>query len=122
IQSKCGQVFPQGWQFGKPIRVDLTRKHLIGAAEESLKRLGTDYLDILLLHAPSTLVQPEEVAQACARSPPSAIACSRKIAPGWRSSRSYAHGSSRGLRRLPLSGLALGRSRSAPTTILGTIY
>lgn len=64
IQSKCGQVFPPGWQSGKPIRVDLTREHIIRAAEGSLKRLGTDYLDILLLHAPSTLVQPEEVAQA----------------------------------------------------------
>jgi len=64
LQSKCGQVFPPGWQMGQPIRVDLTREHIVSSVEGSLKRLGTEHLDILLLHAPSTLVEPEEVAQA----------------------------------------------------------
>ena len=65
IQSKCGQVFPANWQkWGDPIRVDLTREHIIGAVVGSLNRLSIDYLDILLLHAASTLVQPEEVARA----------------------------------------------------------
>lgn len=64
IQSKCGQVFPPTWQrWGDPIRVNLSREHIVESAEASLKRLSTDYLDILLLHAPSALVQPEDVAR-----------------------------------------------------------
>lgn len=34
------------------------------SAERSLKALGTDYLDVLLLHRPDALVEPEEVARA----------------------------------------------------------
>ena len=34
------------------------------SAEESLRALRTDYLDILLLHRPDALVEPEEVARA----------------------------------------------------------
>ena len=65
IQSKCGQVFPPEWQkWGDPIRVNLTRGHLVSSAEGSLKRLGTDHLDILLLHAPSALIEPDQVAEA----------------------------------------------------------
>lgn len=36
----------------------------MSSAEESLKALGTDYLDVLLLHRPDALVEPEEVARA----------------------------------------------------------
>jgi predicted oxidoreductase len=64
MQSKCGQLFPPGWQAGQPIRVDLSRAHILSAVEGSLHRLGTDRLDILLLHAPDALVEPEEVAEA----------------------------------------------------------
>ena len=64
LQSKCGQVFSPDFQWGKPIYVDLTRQHIETSVEGSLKRLGTDYLDILLLHAPSTLIKPDEVAAA----------------------------------------------------------
>jgi predicted oxidoreductase len=64
IQSKCGQVFSPNFHWGMPIYVDLTRQHIETSVEGSLKRLGTDYLDILLLHAPSTLVKPDEVAEA----------------------------------------------------------
>ncbi|MBI4166809.1 MAG: aldo/keto reductase [Acidobacteria bacterium] len=63
IQSKCGQVFSEGG-LGSPIRVDLSRKHIVSAVEGSLKRLGTDRLDILLLHAVDALVEPQEVAAA----------------------------------------------------------
>ena len=64
IQSKCGQVFSPDFSWGRPIFVNLTRKHIVHSIEGSLKRLGTDYLDIALLHAPSTLVRPPEVAEA----------------------------------------------------------
>lgn len=43
---------------------DLSREHIIAAVEGTLSRLKTDYLDILLLHRPDALVEPEEVAAA----------------------------------------------------------
>jgi predicted oxidoreductase len=61
IQSKCGQVFPDGWKRGDPIGADLSRKHILDSAEASLRRLDTDRLDILLLHVADALMQPDEV-------------------------------------------------------------
>jgi predicted oxidoreductase len=55
IQTKCG--IRQG-QF------DFSKEHILEAVEGSLKRLQTDYLDVLLLHRPDALVEPEEVAEA----------------------------------------------------------
>lgn len=55
IQSKCGIC--KGM-------FDFSKKHIIESVEGSLKRLKTDYLDILLLHRPDALVEPEEVAEA----------------------------------------------------------
>lgn len=55
IQSKCGIC--KGFY-------DLSKEHIINSVENSLKRLKTDYLDILLLHRPDALVEPEEVAEA----------------------------------------------------------
>ena len=56
IQSKCGIVPGKMYDFSK--------KHILESVEGSLKRLGTDYLDALLLHRPDTLCEPEEVAAA----------------------------------------------------------
>jgi predicted oxidoreductase len=64
LQSKCGQVFPEDWKAGDPIRIDLGLGHIVAAAEGSLQRLRTDRLDILLLHVADSLVEPEEVAKA----------------------------------------------------------
>lgn len=64
IQSKCGQYFPEGSTLGDPVRVDLGREQIVRSAEDSLKRLGTEHLDILLLHLPDALMEPERVAQA----------------------------------------------------------
>lgn len=55
IQSKCGI---------RPGCYDFSREHILSAVEGSLKRLETDYLDVLLLHRPDTLMEPEEVAEA----------------------------------------------------------
>ena len=41
-----------------------SKKHLIQSAEQSLKNFGTDYLDVLLIHRPDPLLNPEEVAEA----------------------------------------------------------
>ena len=56
IQTKCG-IVP-----GK--RYDFSKKHIIDSVNESLQRLHTDYVDILLLHRPDALMDPLEVAQA----------------------------------------------------------
>jgi predicted oxidoreductase len=54
LQTKCG--IRQG-QF------DFSREHILQSVEGSLRRLRTDYLDVLLLHRPDALVEPEEVAE-----------------------------------------------------------
>ncbi len=56
IQTKCG-IRPG-------VCFDFSREHILSSVEESLKRLDTDYVDVLLLHRPDTLVEPEEVAEA----------------------------------------------------------
>jgi predicted oxidoreductase len=43
---------------------DYSKEHLLEAVDGCLKRLKTDYLDVLLLHRPDALVEPEEVAEA----------------------------------------------------------
>jgi predicted oxidoreductase len=56
IQSKCGAT--------EGVSVDNSREHILTSVDGSLKRLDTEHLDILLLHWPDSLVQPEEVAKA----------------------------------------------------------
>lgn len=55
VQSKCG--IRSGF-------FDFSKEHIVNSVEASLKRLKTDYLDVLLLHRPDTLVEYEEVAEA----------------------------------------------------------
>lgn len=55
IQTKCG--IRKGM-------FDFSKEHIVASVEGSLKRLGVDYVDALLLHRPDTLVEPEEVAEA----------------------------------------------------------
>ena len=43
---------------------DYSKKHIIGSVENSLRNLKTDYLDVLLLHRPSPLMQADEIAEA----------------------------------------------------------
>ena len=43
---------------------DFSREHILSSVDGILKRLKTDYLDVLLLHRPDALVEPEEVAEA----------------------------------------------------------
>ena len=43
---------------------DLSYENIIRCVDGSLKRLNTEYLDVLLLHRPDALVEPEEVAKA----------------------------------------------------------
>lgn len=55
LQSKCG--IRQGF-------FDFSKEHILSSVDGILKRLRTDYLDVLLLHRPDALVEPEEVAEA----------------------------------------------------------
>ena len=43
---------------------DFSKEHILTAVDGSLKALNTPYIDVLLLHRPDTLVEPEEVAAA----------------------------------------------------------
>ncbi|WP_010651385.1 aldo/keto reductase [Oceanobacillus massiliensis] len=56
IQSKTG-IIRDGYY-------DFSKDHILKSADESLKRLKTDYLDVFLLHRPDALMEPEEVAEA----------------------------------------------------------
>jgi predicted oxidoreductase len=58
IQTKCGDRFKEG------AAVDNSRRHIQNAVEESLRRLKTDRVDLLLLHWPDSLVDPHDVASA----------------------------------------------------------
>ena len=64
IQSKCGIRFADDPVVGAPHRFDFSYEHIVNSVEGCLKRLQTDYLDVLLLHRPDPLVEPEEVARA----------------------------------------------------------
>lgn len=59
IQSKGGIV--RGDKFK---RVDYSKENLIQSVEDELSRIGTDYLDVFVLHRPDVLVEPDEVAEA----------------------------------------------------------
>lgn len=56
LQSKCG-IRPR-------TAFDFSREHILKSVDGSLKRLKTEYLDVLLLHRPDALMDPEEVAGA----------------------------------------------------------
>lgn len=43
---------------------DFSKEHILKSVDGSLSRLGVDYVDVLLLHRPDTLMEPEEVAEA----------------------------------------------------------
>ena len=58
IQTKCG--IRKGCY-------DFSRQHIMEAAEGSLRRLGVEQVDFLLLHRPDTLMEPDEVAEAFTR-------------------------------------------------------
>ncbi len=56
LQTKCA-IRPG-------ICYDFSKDHILESVDGSLKRLNTDYIDILLLHRPDALMEPEEVAEA----------------------------------------------------------
>ncbi|MBQ7957084.1 MAG: aldo/keto reductase [Clostridia bacterium] len=77
--GKCEEVFGNGLSRNKSLRdkiiiqtkcsirkgmYDFSKEHIISSVENSLKRLGVEKIDVLLLHRPDLLMEPEEVAEA----------------------------------------------------------
>ena len=57
LQSKCG-LRPDVGMY------DFSKEHILQSVDKILKRLQTDYLDVLVLHRPDCLMEPQEVAEA----------------------------------------------------------
>jgi len=62
--SKCGIQYVGQTRANKIKHYDYSKSYIIWSVENSLKNLKTEYLDALLLHRPSPLMQPEEIAEA----------------------------------------------------------
>jgi predicted oxidoreductase len=64
IASKCGIRWRGDPDAAAPHRWDFSRAHILQSCEASLRRLGTDCLDLYMLHRPDYLADPEEIAAA----------------------------------------------------------
>lgn len=65
--SKCGIQHIANNRKNKIKHYDYSKDYIVWSVENSLKNLQTDYLDILLLHRPSPLMQSEEIAEAVSK-------------------------------------------------------
>lgn len=61
--SKCGIQLTRG-RDNKINHYQYDKEYIIWSAEQSLKKLNTEYLDLLLMHRPSPLMEPFEMAEA----------------------------------------------------------
>lgn len=65
LVSKCGIKFKSDKRPATRVKhYDTSKEHIVWSAENSLKMLGTDHLDLLLIHRPDPLLNPTEVAEA----------------------------------------------------------
>ncbi|MEK3688495.1 aldo/keto reductase [Paenibacillus sp. FSL R10-2736] len=62
LQSKCGIRLMEPGDITNMF--DFSKEHILSSVDGTLSRLGTEYIDILLLHRPDPLMDPEEVAEA----------------------------------------------------------
>lgn len=60
LQSKCGIERKDG----RVIGYNFSKSYILRSVDAILRRLKTDYLDVLVLHRPDALLEPEEVAEA----------------------------------------------------------
>lgn len=60
--TKCGIKYPSENRDYALKHYDYTEEHIRFSVENSLQNLQTDYLDVLLLHRPSPLMDPKEIA------------------------------------------------------------
>lgn len=62
--SKCGIRLLSGKQPETRVKhYDTSKEHILRAVDQSLKNLRTDYLDVLLIHRPDPMMDPEEVSE-----------------------------------------------------------
>ena len=64
--DKCGIRAAGSPNADSPKRYDFSKKHIVASVNGSLERLGTEKIDLLLLHRPDFLMRPDEVAAAFA--------------------------------------------------------
>ncbi len=62
--SKCGIQLLDGPRKNTVKHYDYSTSYIINSAEQSLKNLHTEYLDLFLLHRPSPLMHTDEIAEA----------------------------------------------------------
>ena len=62
--TKCGICLPSEKKNFPLKYYNYSKEYIINQVDESLKNLKTDYIDLLLLHRPSPLMNPEEIAAA----------------------------------------------------------
>ena len=63
--SKCGIEMPCENRSFEIKSYNYSKEHILSSVDQSLENLKTDYLDLLLLHRPSPLMTPEEIAESC---------------------------------------------------------
>ncbi len=65
LVTKCGIIRVCDQKPGHYIKAyDFTKSHILQSTEDSLRNLQTDYIDVMLLHRPDLLMDPDEVAEA----------------------------------------------------------
>lgn len=64
VITKCGIKMPSNRRDYHIKSYDTSRDHIIWSVENSLINLGTDYIDVVLIHRPSPLMHPDEIAEA----------------------------------------------------------
>ncbi len=62
--SKCGIQYVGNSRENRIKHYDYSKEYIVWSVEKSLSDLQTDYLDLLLLHRPSPLMQPDEISAA----------------------------------------------------------
>ncbi len=62
--TKCGIQLDSDARKNRVKHYDYSKDYIIWSAEQSLKNLRTDYIDLLLLHRPSPLMHPFEIGEA----------------------------------------------------------
>lgn len=62
IITKCGIIYKS--ETARVKYYDYSKEHIKGQVEKSLKYMGVDHIDTLLLHRPSPFMDPAEISRA----------------------------------------------------------
>ena len=65
--TKCGIQYVGETRDNQVKHYNYSKDYIIWSAEQSLKNLKTDYIDLFLLHRPSPLMHPDEILEAIQR-------------------------------------------------------